>query len=587
MKKTLYLLFLLIFTTAMGSQLRAQSFNEGLELYRAEQFEEALSVLSNLQDDQSVLFIGKSHLALGNYHSTIAVLSPLHGNQNENLRSEAIYTTALAQFRLKQYDTSLDHLYRLIESQTRSSIRFDAQRLYRQILGYLAINERFETLQRSTNPAIRYDLVNQSKNIVDGNSYRALVRELIRMEPDSSLKNELSDLLKVDSDLIQFLNRYPSAPTGMVYHVGVVLPEFDEEDPDFTIPRNLYQGLIMAADEFNSRNSDKKIRLIFRNSHEHPDSTAEAITGLVWGHKIDAVVGPLFSEPAMRMAQLSEEYRVPMMAPLANSDELNLDFNYTFQLNPTFEIHGLNMARFAVQELGLDTLAVIVEKSSLGEAAASSFRREAEQLGANISYYISEDFASLGYDLSEFTKVFTPDSILIDSLGYKPTNGIYAPFTGQAAPTMSNLLLNDLEAMRSEVVVMGSGEWANANPSAFQSRFFEIYYSEAFGEAADTTAIRFFEEDYETRFGSPPDRFAKIGYDSGYYLFQSLETAGNPVYMGRALRTSPPYNGTALRIHFDGKRVNQNVFIRGLTPSANDRLMPAEKLPLQETDNNQ
>jgi hypothetical protein len=38
----------------------------------------------------------------------------------------------------------------------------------------------------------------------------------------------------------------------------------------------------------------------------------------------------------MRMAELAEEYRVPMFAPLANSDELNLDYNYTYQMNPYF-----------------------------------------------------------------------------------------------------------------------------------------------------------------------------------------------------------------------------------------------------------
>jgi hypothetical protein len=147
----------------------------------------------------------------------------------------------------------------------------------------------------------------------------------------------------------------------------------------------------------------------------------------------------------------------------------------------------------------------------LGRSAASSFRREAERLGAYISYYFEDDFARRGYDITEYTAVFTPDSVMIDSLGYIPTQGLYAPFTGQAAPTLTNLLLNDLEAMRSRVIIMGSEEWANANLSAFQRRLFEIYHTEAFGTAADTSAVDFFEEDFETRFGTPADRFAWVG----------------------------------------------------------------------------
>jgi ABC-type branched-subunit amino acid transport system substrate-binding protein len=287
-------------------------------------------------------------------------------------------------------------------------------------------------------------------------------------------------------------------------------------------------------------------------------------------------VGPLFSEPAERMAQLAEEYRIPMIAPLANSDELNLDYNYTFQLNPTFEIHGKEMARFAVEELELDSIAIITDSQSLGRASALSFRYEAEKLGAHISYYFEDDLASVGYDLSAFTEAFTPDSTLIDSLGYTPSQAIYAPFTGQAATTLSNLLLNDLEAMRSDVIILGSEEWANADMSAYQRRIFEIYYTQALGQAADSSAVEFFQQDFETRFGFTPDNFASIGYDAANYLFQSLETAGNPIYLDRVLRTRSPYNGLSIKIDFDGNRVNQHLNVHPLTGKAEEKMEEME-----------
>ncbi|TVR29630.1 MAG: amino acid ABC transporter substrate-binding protein [Balneolaceae bacterium] len=568
MKKILLLPFILLL---QFGYLSAQSFEEAMDLYNSDQFAEANAIFDQIDDSAARLFSGKSYLAVGQYHYAIAQFNEALNAERQNIRHEALYSLAIAQFRLKKYDLSLTNLKQLIESDNRTGLRMDAQRFYRQIMNYLTVEERFQTLQRSEAASIRYDLVNNSKTYVDETTYNALVTALLRMEPDSLLRNELTESLLAESDLQQFFNRYPTAPQGMVYHIGVVLPTFDQNDPEFTIPRNLYYGMILAADEFNSRNADKKVKLIFKNSAEDPDTTAKAVTELAWAHRADAVIGPLFSEPAKKMAQLAEEFRLPMFAPLANSDELNLDYNYTFQLNPTFEVHGKNMARFAVQELGLDTLAVITEKGSLGRNAALGFRKEAERLGAYISYFIDEDFSAIGYDLSEFTKVFTPDTALIDSLGYTPTQALYAPFTGQAATTMTNLLMNDLEAMRSEIVILGSEEWAGANLSAYQQRIFEIYYTEAFGVSADTTAIEYFEEDFQTRFGTSADRFARVGYDTGNYLFQSLETAGNPSYLGRALRTAPEYNGMALRVHFDGKRINQHVYIEALTPLARER----------------
>jgi len=584
MKKVLYLIPLIALCLIFAPSAHAQSFNEGVELYRAERYNEALSIFSELPDrnNQVRLFLGKTHLALGNYSIALDQLSePSSVSNNPDLLAEALYTASIAHFRLKQYDLSLDLLYRIIQTDSRSGVRFDAQRFYRQIVNYLSATERFETLQRTDNSAIRFDLVNQSRNLADPYIYKTLVNELLQMESDSSTVAELSERLLPENGIpvTRSSFRYPNAPQGMVYHVGVVLPVFNEQDPDFTIPRNLYQGMVLAAEEFNSRNPDKKVQLLFSNSHENPDSTVQALTELALARNADAVIGPLFSEPAMRMAAISEELRIPMLAPLANSDSLNMDYNYTFQLNPTFEVHGKNMARFAVRELGLDTLAVFIEKGSMGAAAGNSFRREAERLGAFISYHIEEDFASRGYDISEFTQVFTPDSVLIDSLNYIPSKGIYAPFTGQAAATLADLLLNDLEAMRSEVVVMGSEEWARATPSAFQRRFFEIYYSEPFSgeiiaEESDSSMVQFFEQDYETRFGEMPDQFSGIGYDAASYLLQSLEIAGNPQYLNRALRESRIYEGLTVTVDFSGKRVNQAVFIRGLTPAAVERLRP-------------
>lgn len=563
----------LIFTLSV-TFASAQSLSEGIEFYQNEQFNEALAIFSQLDDEQSALYSGKIYFNNSNYYLAERFFRIAAQSDRVDIRQEAEYTLALTQFRLKQYDRSLETLKALIDSDNRTRLRIDSQRLYRQIINYLSIGERFETLQRVTTPSIRYDLVNWSKTYVEQNSYEALVQTLLRMEPDSTVRRELADALRPDELLNQFFNRFPDPPFGTVYNIGVLLPTFEENDPDFTIPRNLYFGLMLAADEFNSRNADKKVRLSFKNSDVDADTSAKAFTQFVMDEKVDAVIGPLFSAPAQKMAQLAEEFQTIMLAPLANSDELNLDYNYTFQLNPTFEVHGRNMARFAVLELGLDTLAVMTETGSLGRAAANSFRHEAEKLGAYISYYIEDNFAARGYDISEYTGIFTPDSTLIDSLGYIPTQGLYAPFTGQAAPTLTNLLLNDLEALRSEVVIMGSEEWANVNLTAFQRRLFEVYHTESFRSVADSSAVDYFKEDFESRFGVEPDQMARIGYDTGTYLFQSLETAGNPIYLGRVLRTRDAHNGMSLRVNFDGKRVNQNVFIRPVTPKAIERINP-------------
>ena len=561
--------------------LYGQSFEDGLNFYEQQQYEEALEIFKSLEDGQSLLFAGKSHFDLQNYLKANEYLrQAMELSEQLAYRQEAKFTLGLSYFRMKDYTKSTDILHELINSDERGRAKIDAQRFYRQMLRFFTLDQRFKIIQSTDYQTVARDVVSSSYNHVGQLDYNALVSVFLERATDIKQQNKLTSELegrvasRNSGSQIQPL----TTPDGMVYNVGVILPAREEPETDMLVPRNLYYGITLAAEDFNSRYSDKKIALNYRNSYNDPDSTAKSFHNAVWKDFSDVIIGPLFSETASRMAGLSEQYSVPMIAPLANSDEINLDYNYTFQMNPTFEVHGQRMARHAVQELNLDTLAVITQSDALGTASARSFRHEAERLGAFVSYYIEEDFSSFGYDLTDFTKVFTTDSVEVDSLNYIPTDGIYAPFTGQAANTLMNLLMTDLEVLDSDMVVLGSEEWQTANLSGWQERNFEIYYSMGFGETADTTGIQLFEEDFQTRFGLEADQFAKLGYDIGLYVFENLSRSGNPALLPGYIRSDEPHDGLAIKIEMNGRRINQHVYIRPLTPAAVERMSDNSRL---------
>ena len=530
-------------------------------MYQNEKYDSAAVIFSQLEEDRALLFAGKSHFASGNYPQAIHFLNIVKDTTAVAIQHEAWFTLALTQFKIKNYDVSLELLHRLLNSNNRTGLRVESQRLYGQILRFLSSNERFTVYSRLNNQSIKNDLLDISKNRMPQEEYRVLVKQHTSTLTDSleiaSYNESLDDISSVP-----FTFRYPNAPDGMIYNIGVLLPTFDEDETEFTVSRNLYFGLLLAAENFNSRNPDMKVFLNYKNSLSDSVNIEEAFTDLKWTHHADALVGPLFSEAAEEAASLAEVFMIPMLTPLANSDSINLDYNYTFQLNPTFEVHGRNLARYAVNELNLDTLAIITETNALGTSSALGFRYEAEKLGAHIAYYFEEDFASTGYDLRPITEVFTPDSVLIDSLGYTPVQGIHAPFTGQAAPTLINLLLTDLEAMGTDVTLLGSAEWSSANLTDSQLETFEIYFTEPFGAEPDSIELSQFIEDFELRFGIEPNQFARIGYDAGNYLLNALQEAGNPEYLSQVIRRLPKFSGLEFQIEFNSKRINQHVNIR-------------------------
>lgn len=553
-------IFLPVFLLTI-TPVSAQSFEDGYELYQEEKYDSAAVIFSQLDEDRALLFAGKSYYASGEYPQAIRYLNIVKDTSAVAIQHEAWFTLALTRFKTKNYDVSLELLYRLLNSNNRTGLRVESQRLYDQILRFLSNNERFRVYSRLDSPSLKDDLLDASKTRMPRDEYRVLVKQHISTLIDTL---EISDYKQslVDISSTPFTFRYPKPPNGMIYNIGILLPTFEEDEPEFTVSRNLYFGLMLASEDFNSRNPDMKVFLNYKNSLSDSVSIREAFTDLKWTYHADAVVGPLFSEAAEETASLAEEFMVPMLTPLANSDSINLDYNYTFQLNPTFEVHGRNLARYAVNELNLDTLAIITETNSLGTSSALGFRYEAEKLGAHIAYYFEEDFASTGYDLQPIAEVFTPDSVLIDSLGYTPVHGIYAPFTGQAAPTLINLLLTDLEAMETDVTVLGSAEWGAANLSDSQLEKFEIYFTEPFGAEPDSMELIQFNEAFELRFGVVPNQFARIGYDTGNYLLNALQEAGNPDYLGQVIRRLPEFNGLEFQIEFNGQRINQHVNIR-------------------------
>jgi ABC-type branched-subunit amino acid transport system substrate-binding protein len=567
--RTKFIASLIIITLFFSVNLLAQSFEDGLNLYEQEEFNEALEIFTAVDDERADLFAGKSYYALYNFPLAIHYLRRAEQSERETIRDEATYTLALAHFGLRNYDKTTTLLHSLADGNNRTGLKQTASRLYNQFLGFLTNRERFDLLFRVESAAIRFDIVKNSRPFLTQTEFDILANELLKITTDSTWRSRIEqELINGDERLMSVPGTFAQAPDGMVYNVGVVLPLFDENDPDFSIPRNIYFGMVMAADEFNSRNISQKVNLVFKNSAENSDSTSQAMAELIYSHRVDAVLGPIFSEPAEIVAQYASEYQTPMVVPLANSDELSRENDYTFQMNPTPQAHGVKMAQYAVNTLRLDTLAVITDSETSGRASALAFRHEAERLGAHISYYIEEDFASTGYEFSEITEVFTPDTALIDSLNYVQSDGIFAPFTGQAAGTMTNLLLNSLEAMRSNAVILGTQDWESVRLTDFQERFFEIYHTNSKATEEESANREFFIEDYQSRFGLEPDEFSMLGFDIAAYLFQRLETAGNPAYLKKSLSEASEYRGLSLRIALEGRRSNQHLFIRPLSENA-------------------
>lgn len=556
------LLFFSAPTTSYG-----QDFEQALGFYESERFQEAANIFQQLDIPEATLFAGKCYYSLGQYLRAKSVFDRIPEDAPEKIYLEARYTSALSYFHLKQFGAALNILHEISGIRPRTPLVNDAIQFYNDILDYLTVPQRRDAFQVAGYRQVKHDLIQSAFGKVDYQTAKILLFEYEQtasMQNDSSsyreLRQMISDSLKYGYQ-IAFGNPL-DAPGGVIYNIGAALPKFDNSAPEFSVSKGLYFGYILAAEEFNERNTNKKAFIRFQNTGADIDSAGYAITDLAWNYNVDVVLGPLFSEPALKMAKLAEQYQIPLLAPLANSDNLNIDNPYVFQANPTFSSHGRKVAEFAVKNLKMDTLAVLAERNSLGAASAYAFRQEAEKLGAHVAHFFVEDLAAQGYEITDYAKFFTTDSMLVDSMAtYHYLDAVYAPFTGQVAPTLIELLLVDLEAMNSKLTVLGSSEWGVTEIPEERLKDRVIYFSESYYINSKSPRVEQFKEDFSSRFGTEASRYAMIGYDSADFLLRTLEKVKNPALLKEAFKNQPLCEGLISNIRFGGSHVNQEVKI--------------------------
>ncbi len=557
-----FLLILLFSTSAY-----AQSVEAGKNLYQNEDYERALRIFTQIDTPEANLFSGKSYFSLGEFSKSKAYLNRvIDSDESTNIIvQEAKYTKALVLFQIDDFAASLELLHELKSNSRNNPYYTRAISFYDQILSYLDIDQIKTVFRQSSNVEVLADVISGALGRVDFSKAKTMVNSLKSSLIDSSAV----DLFQIEAalrDSLTYASRYPFqkysfAPSGMSYQIGVALPSFEMNSDNYEIPQHLYFGIQTAVEEFNANQSDKKAFINFSRTNVDSVQSEDILNHLVWNKDVDVVIGPLFSNVAKSFSELAEVYEVPVITPLANSDSLSIANNYMFQTNPTFAVQGKKMAQYAVNSLGLDTVAVLAEMDALGEASALAFRHEAERLGAFVQHFFLKDLESDGYDISEYTAYLSKTDTLVPSPGLK---AIYAPFTGAAAPTLIRNLLTDLEASRSDYILLGSEEWSDTDLENTRLPETSIHYTQSFEIRYGETDVEEFASNFRLRFQTEPNQFAFIGYDVTKFVLSTLNRVGNPDLLKQGLHELKNYRGLSGNFGFDSEHINQKVLIKSL-----------------------
>lgn len=571
---------MLCFNLPLLAQQHSQQFQNALALYQNQNYKQAALQFAQINTPEANLFAGKSFYSAAEYEKAKAYLNPLVNlNDNPAISQEAAYTEALCFFQLRQFAPSLDLLSGLMNNAQSMDLQSQARTFYNEILGYLTLAQRRIAFAESTDHQVQLDLIRSVFTKVDKQTAYSLIHSLQESEQPTAdstvivrLKNNLSSMPDSEAGTSPIMQL--KAPDGIAYQLGVALPDFTEDSNEYKVSQSLYYGIQMAVEKFNSDNPNQKVFIHFMNTMKNDAKPRDVMTEFAWNENVDMIIGPLYSEMAEKMAPLAEQYQIPLLAPLANSDSLNMDNPFVYQFNPTYSVRGRQMADFAVNSLHLDTLGVIVQRNSYGMAEAFAFRNEAERLGAKIRYFFMNNFEAINFDVTRYTKYFNTNPAIADSLHSKPVQAVYLPMTGATASTLINLIMTDFLAYNSNFTILGSQEWdpklLKLNPSFVNH--FNIYYSGVNNPDESRLKVQNFKSNYKNRFGIEANKYSYLGYDCADYLLQTLKQVQNPALLKIALKDEPRYDGVGSIINFKGLHVNQGVEFYKITPDGTKKI---------------
>jgi branched-chain amino acid transport system substrate-binding protein len=258
-----------------------------------------------------------------------------------------------------------------------------------------------------------------------------------------------------------------------------------------------------------------QIEFILHDDEHTPATSLSAFERLVYQDRVVGVIGPVTSGPANAVAgsAAASEARLPMVSPTATHQDVTLHGDFMFRACFLDAFQAANMARFASNELGAMTAAVLFDQgSAYSEGLATNFRTVFELLGGTI--VANEAYMTGDVDFrTQLTSIRAANADVLFLPDYFSTLALIAA---------------QVRELEIDSVMLGADGWegilgAISDTSVMHGSYFSAHFASDY----EDVVVQNFVQSYTARFGNPPNSFAALGFDAAGIMAQAISTAGN------------------------------------------------------------
>ncbi len=447
-------------------------------------------------------------------------------------KEEVYYAFGDIYFREKDYTNALKYLNRI-----------QAEKMQQDIVnmkGFYLVLLDLPTLKKvqkenASDKVVAQVLVNKiaatSENLEDLEMMEALI-ESMKLERPKSQKIKGKRYIKKE------------------YNIAVILPfnleilKSRQRNLLSRISASLYQGMRLAKKELDT--TGVKLNLIAFDVLRKGEDTLNLILSEANFTNVDLIVGPLFDDQFVKVAEFAAKHRINIINPISNKSILAKN-DFTLMYEPSIETQGKKSGEFAMKELGSKKAMIFYGRSTQNKKMAENHKKAIEDNGGEVV-----QFEQLG------TTNITQLKEMLQKV--KPTE-VGHIFVSSSSQLVASKMLNAMEELKIKAPVIALDSWLKfqkMDSVQYERHNVHIINTE-FVPKAVVNASKFYQE-YKKSTKVAPNNYACVGYDLTHYFGGLLQTYGVKNSLNNILQNKAPKEGRLITV-FDFRGGNDNQFV--------------------------
>ncbi len=313
--------------------------------------------------------------------------------------------------------------------------------------------------------------------------------------------------------------------------------------------RTVLNGVQLAIDEINDHGGvlGRPLQLLVLDNQSTPIGSSVAAR-LAVDSGVSAIIGASWSSHSLAIAQIAQQYRIPMISPLSTVPKLTAVGDMIFRICFTDDFQGRMLARFVFHDLDSRSAKVFVDLTSdYSMELARVFSEHFRQLGGIIVREIEYKSNQLSYD-QQLDAALSGHSDAVVLTGYEESGFIAA----------------QLQDRGLQAAVIGGDGWGDGDFYALGgNRLKKAYFFTHWAREWDNPHSRRFVQSYGQK--GPITFGTALGYDAVHVLAAAIVRAGSSdrEKIRGALSGSILPGGVTGDIALDGQGdpIGKNIFV--------------------------